>query len=73
MSLKNPAAVHCTVDITRYNAHIFQVTLHIAKPQSPQNVALPAWIPGSYLMREFSKNLQRNEKNKGAETLLAMP
>ena len=72
MSLKNSAAVHCTVDITRYNAHIFQVTLHIAKPQSPQNVALPAWIPGSYLMREFSKNLQNLKAQQGGRAVAVL-
>jgi predicted metalloprotease with PDZ domain len=40
-------------------AHLFHVTLTIAQPQASQRVSLPVWIPGSYLVREFSKNLQR--------------
>jgi predicted metalloprotease with PDZ domain len=41
------------------NAHLFQVTLTIPEPAITQHVSLPVWIPGSYLVREFSKNLQK--------------
>ena len=37
---------------------MFRVTLTILKPAAEQRVSLPVWIPGSYLVREFSKNLQ---------------
>ncbi|MBC5763192.1 M61 family metallopeptidase [Ramlibacter sp. GTP1] len=40
-------------------AHLYHVTLTIAQPQAAQRVSLPVWIPGSYLVREFSKHLQR--------------
>ncbi|WP_228766859.1 M61 family metallopeptidase [Thiomicrorhabdus heinhorstiae] len=40
------------------HAHLFSVTLHIPQPQQPlQKVSLPNWIPGSYLIRDFSKHL----------------
>ena len=40
------------------HAHLFEVTLTIAAP-SPQGqiLSLPAWIPGSYMIREFAKNI----------------
>lgn len=39
-------------------AHLFAVTLTIADPSSVgQIVALPAWIPGSYMIREFARNI----------------
>ncbi|AMP01759.1 M61 glycyl aminopeptidase family protein [Collimonas arenae] len=39
-------------------AHLFAVTLHIAEPSAVgQTVALPAWIPGSYMIREFARNI----------------
>jgi predicted metalloprotease with PDZ domain len=41
------------------NAHLFRITLGIDRPDAGQQVSLPVWIPGSYLVREFSKNLQR--------------
>ncbi|HYP70240.1 MAG TPA: peptidase M61, partial [Variovorax sp.] len=40
------------------HAHLFAVTLQIDAPAAGQVVSLPAWIPGSYLVREFAKNLQ---------------
>jgi predicted metalloprotease with PDZ domain len=39
-------------------AHLFAVTLTIAEPAAVgQTVALPAWIPGSYMIREFARNI----------------
>lgn len=40
-------------------AHLFHVTLTVAQPQAAQRVSLPVWIPGSYLVREFSRHLQK--------------
>ena len=38
--------------------HLFEVTLTIAKPAADgQLVSLPAWIPGSYMIREFARNI----------------
>lgn len=38
--------------------HLFEVTLTIADPDPEgQVVSLPAWIPGSYMIREFARNL----------------
>ena len=51
-------ALHYRVEIADLHAHLFRVTLTIARPQALQRVSLPVWIPGSYLVREFSKNLQ---------------
>ena len=53
------ASVHYRVEAADLHAHLFRVTLTIDQPAAPQRVSLPAWIPGSYLVREFSKNLQR--------------
>jgi predicted metalloprotease with PDZ domain len=53
------ASVHYRVEAADLHAHLFRVTLHIDQPAAQQRVSLPVWIPGSYLVREFSKNLQR--------------
>ncbi len=53
------AAASYRVEIADLHAHLFRVTLTIAKPAAVQRLSLPVWIPGSYLIREFSKNLQR--------------
>jgi predicted metalloprotease with PDZ domain len=53
-----PAAIHYRVEVADLHAHLFRITLTIASPVALQRVSLPVWIPGSYLVREFSKNLQ---------------
>jgi predicted metalloprotease with PDZ domain len=50
---------HYRIDAADPAAHLFHVTLTIAQPQAAQRVSLPAWIPGSYLVREFARHLQK--------------
>ncbi|SAL18451.1 peptidase [Caballeronia choica] len=39
-------------------AHLFEVTLTVAEPDSAgQRFMLPVWIPGSYMVREFARNI----------------
>ena len=65
-----PAAIQYRVEIGDLHAHLFRVTLTIAQPAAEQHLTLPVWIPGSYLVREFSKNLQNLQarQRKGATT-----
>lgn len=50
--------VHYTITSIDPAAHLFDVTLTIAIPdEGGQVVSLPAWIPGSYMVREFSRNI----------------
>ena len=64
-----PQVVHFRVEPGDLNAHLFLVTLTIQNPAAEQRVSLPVWIPGSYLVREFSKNLQRLTANQGLQAL----
>lgn len=42
----------------RPEAHLFEVTITVDNPDpSGQSFCLPVWIPGSYLVREFAKNI----------------
>jgi predicted metalloprotease with PDZ domain len=59
------ASVHYRVEAADLHAHLFRVTLSIDEPAAQQQVSLPVWIPGSYLVREFSKNLQRLAARQG--------
>jgi predicted metalloprotease with PDZ domain len=54
-----PAPVHYRVEAFDPQAHLWRVTLSIAKPARQQTVSLPIWIPGSYMVREFSKHVQK--------------
>ena len=58
-----------TVEALELHAHLFRVTLSIAQPAAQQAVSLPVWIPGSYLVREFAKNLQRLNAKQGRRQL----
>ena len=43
-------------------AHLFEVELTIAEPAAQgQQLSLPAWIPGSYMIREFARHVVRIE------------
>ncbi|MFZ4479906.1 MAG: M61 family metallopeptidase [Rhodoferax sp.] len=59
------SAIGYQVQIEDLHAHLFAVTLTIAQPAQLQRVSLPVWIPGSYLVREFSRNLQRLQAHQG--------
>ncbi|MEY2618435.1 MAG: hypothetical protein RL522_1437 [Pseudomonadota bacterium] len=58
MTSARVAPVHYRVEATSLHAHLYRVTLTIEQPAAPQRLSLPVWIPGSYLVREFSKHLQ---------------
>ena len=63
------APVHYRVQLHDLHAHLFRVTLTIAQPSARQRVSLPVWIPGSYLVREFAKNLQQLRALQGEEAV----
>ena len=63
------AGVHYRVDASRVHAHLFSITLTIAQPQAQQVVSLPAWIPGSYLVREFARHLQHLRATQGRKRI----
>ena len=60
-----PAPIHFRVEVANAHAHLFDVTLTIGAPVANQRLTLPVWIPGSYLVREFSKNLQHMQARQG--------
>ena len=63
------AAVHYRVEVLSHSAHLWQVTMTIAAPASSQSLRLPVWIPGSYLVREFSRHLHSLQCKQGGRTV----
>jgi predicted metalloprotease with PDZ domain len=63
--------IHYRVDVADPNTHLFHVTLTIATPAACQVLTLPVWIPGSYLVREFAKNLSGLQARQGNRLLTA--
>ncbi len=57
------------VEIADAQAHLFRVTLTLPAPAEQQVLSLPVWIPGSYMVREFSRHLQGLSARQGAREL----
>src|SRR6186713_3214542 len=53
------------LEIADAHAHLFRVTLTVPRPAAEQALSLPAWIPGSYLVREFARHLSALEARQG--------
>ena len=66
-----PWAVHYQVEAASLHAHLWRVTMTIAQPAELQTLRLPVWIPGSYMVREFSKNLQQLQCRQSGRRLVA--
>ncbi|MEJ6067874.1 PDZ domain-containing protein [Psychrobacter sp. 16-Bac2893] len=49
--------IHYQFDFERFLEHLVDVSLTFIADTDAQNLWLPAWIPGSYLMREFARNI----------------
>lgn len=53
-------------------AHIFEICLTIADPDpSGQQLTLPAWIPGSYMIRDFARNIVTLQASCNGEPVAA--
>ncbi|ROR17893.1 putative metalloprotease with PDZ domain [Comamonas sp. BIGb0124] len=64
-SSSKTSALHYRIEAADLQAHLYGVTFTIAEPEAGQIVALPVWIPGSYLVREFAKHLQKLRASQG--------
>ena len=59
-------AVQYTIVPIDLAGHLFNVTVTVAHPAPDgQEFALPAWIPGSYMIREFARNIVRIRAEAG--------
>ncbi|HYW58597.1 MAG TPA: peptidase M61 [Polaromonas sp.] len=67
--LPTSSAITYRVEIADLHAHLFRVALTIAQPAALQRLTLPVWIPGSYLVREFSKHLQGLRAKQGTRSI----
>jgi predicted metalloprotease with PDZ domain len=51
-------SIRYTISVDSLAGHIFTVSLEIDHPKAQgQKLSLPAWIPGSYMIRDFAKNV----------------
>ena len=65
--------IHYRIEVADAAAHQFKVTLTVADPAPLQQLSLPVWIPGSYMVREFARHLSRLEARQGAQPREIVP
>lgn len=58
------------ISIADVHAHLYQVTLTVPQPAAEQDLSLPVWIPGSYLVREFARHLSGLSARQGKREVL---
>src|SRR5262249_27488383 len=58
-----------SIEPSNLEAHLFKVSLRIPQPAALQTLSLPVWIPGSYLVREFARHLQRLVARQGRRSV----
>lgn len=51
-------SIHYAISVASTVGHLFNLKLKISQPnKNGQRLSLPAWIPGSYMVRDFAKNI----------------
>lgn len=66
-------ALHYRVAPVDPNAHRFEVELVVANPDPQgQRFAMPAWTPGSYMIREFARNVVSIEASSATGRRVAL-
>jgi len=50
--------IHYNIVPSNPQAHLFTITCTVSKPEKDgQYLSMPSWIPGSYMIRDFAKNI----------------
>lgn len=63
-------AVHYTIIPKDLAAHLYEVSLTVIHPDpAGQIFSLPAWIPGSYMIREFARNIVQISAESGGKKI----
>ncbi|MEN7432249.1 PDZ domain-containing protein [Chromobacterium sp. TRC.1.1.SA] len=66
--MTQPVPVQYTLRPVSPEAHLFEATVIVTHPAKDGQVFfLPAWIPGSYMIREFSKHIVEMEARAGGK------
>lgn len=69
-SVGSTAAVRYSIEPIDPKGHLFEVRCEIATPdEGGQVLSLPAWIPGSYMIREFARNVVSIDAASGRGTV----
>jgi predicted metalloprotease with PDZ domain len=62
--------IHYRIELADPAAHLIKVELHLEAPsQTGHRLMLPAWIPGSYMIREFARHIMGMQATQGGKPL----
>ena len=62
--------IHYRIELHNLQAHQYRVSLTVPNPAPQQVLSLPVWIPGSYLVREFSRHLSGLHAEQGERSVV---
>ncbi len=65
MASAQPALIRYQVEIDDLHSHHYRVTLTVPMPAAEQQVSLPVWINGSYMVREFGRHMSGLSARQG--------
>lgn len=57
--------VHYGLSLAEPHTHLFGVEVHTVAGKEPAELVMPSWTPGSYLLREFPRNVQQFRAEDG--------
>jgi predicted metalloprotease with PDZ domain len=70
VSKRSREVIHYRIEPHDLALHLFTVTLTVGAPDAEGQVfALPAWIPGSYMIREFARNIVQIRAESGGKKI----
>lgn len=62
---------HYALSFTDPAGHLIDVEMTLPAPVAGQRIAMPSWIPGSYLMREFARHVVTLSAEQSGKTIAA--
>ena len=69
---QTPVEINYSIGMSRPHTHMFEVDIKVkrATPVATESLIMPVWTPGSYLVREFGRNVQDfNAKDSAGKSL----
>ncbi len=63
------SGIHYQVRVSAPQSHVFEVSLTVKRPAAVQGFEMAVWIPGSYLVREFAKQVHGVRAQQGEREL----
>ena len=51
-------SVHYKLSMSEPHTHLYEVEMRLDGSKGSETVSMPSWTPGSYMIREYAKNVQ---------------